>query len=191
MAVPCAHFYDDLLSLGLNLGRGSGQHALKFIALEQGTVLDKDKHSALHPECVFVCSHVNKWHLFGQGKLIFSPKEGQTEKIVNIIKNAEASRNLGGTEAASLLGNLGHLGSTLSGRVLRGCEWQFGKVKDGKAASWSPELAASLCFARVAAMHLPPRVVKVRAGSSRPPLLLWSDAEFSGSAMMGFGWVLS
>ena len=64
MSVPCAHFYDDLLSLGLNLERGSGRHALRLIAMEQGTVLDSDKHSALHPEFVFVGSRANAWNLF-------------------------------------------------------------------------------------------------------------------------------
>ena len=64
MSVPCAHFYDALLSLGLNLECGSGQHRLILVALEQGTVLDIDKHSALHPEFVFVGSHVNALNLF-------------------------------------------------------------------------------------------------------------------------------
>ena len=34
-------------------------------------------------------------------------------------------------------------------------------------------------------------MVKVRAGTSRPRLLLWSEADVSGSALMGYGLVLS
>ena len=47
----------------------------------------------------------------------------------------------------------------------------------------------ALQFAKVAATRLPARVLKV--GVPRDILYLWSDAEFSGSSQMGYGWVLS
>ena len=191
LAVSSSHFYDDLLTLGLSIEGGSGQTALSFIASEQGNVLDKDKHFSLSPDFIYVGCRVQAWGVFQGRKLLFEPKPGRAEKILHIIDEIEEKREFTAAAAASLLGKLGFLGGTLSGRVLRGCEYTIQQYKAGLRTSWSAELEFAFAFVRAAATRLPPRAVEINPTIARPPLLLWSDAEFSGSSQMGFGWVIS
>ena len=120
-AVAPSHFYDNLLCLSLSIEERSGQMSLRLFALEQGNVLDDDKHFTLHPTFTFVGCFVRAWDLFdtGRSRLSFEPKEGRADKFLAIRDSIEEKRDVS-AEAVSLLRKLGHLGGTLAGRVLRG-----------------------------------------------------------------------
>ena len=190
LAVPSSHFYDDLLTLGLSIEGGSGQTALCFIASEQGNVLDKDKHFSLSPDFIYVGCRVQAWGIFQGKKLLFEPKPGRAENILEIITEIEEKREFTAAAAASLLGKLGFLGGTLSGRVLRGCEYTIQQYKAGLRTSWTARFwgsAATAIFTRWAVTANSSDSTSSSARSARavaPPAKAMTSAP---SAALGAG----
>eukprot|EP00972_Heterocapsa_arctica_P021712 3193530-Heterocapsa_arctica.AAC.1 len=80
------------------------------------------------------------------------------------------------SEAGSLRGRLGFLGSQLMGRIIRGCERPLiGRQYRGSAGVLTPFINQSLDFLELVLRKLPARDVR-HAGRPAGMALLWTDA---------------
>ena len=81
----------------------------------------------------------------------------------------------------------GHLTGQLVGQVLRGCERELIHRQyhcPGSDLSLTPGLRHAFSFTELCVQMHPERRIIIDPGASRPPLILYSDAEWHGEGAM-------
>ena len=186
------HFFDDALSLGLSFEGNSPQLAYRLIASLAGAVFDDDKHQTMSERFLFTGIVCDTSSLFDAESLLFAPKEGRQDKIESIILKAEDCKSFPSSAAASLRGQTGFLGSTLTGRVLRGCEYTLIKRQYSDEHAVDSDIKYTFAFIRAAMSILPFKRIRIPSlVNTVSPLLCWSDAEYQDERPMGFGFIIA
>ena len=189
-ALSC-FFFHDFAVVGLEVHGGAPQAALGDILSSLGSAPAPEKHRGMTAIKVWLGAVANLTTTFADGLVRFTSKDQAVQKVETGALTYAARGSVSNSEASSLRGQAGWLGSNAAGRCGR-----IGlRVLRDKQHSSDPTLSddqrEDLRFLARVAAALPERTLLV-CGARPQPFILYTDASVEEDTALSppAGWVL-
>jgi len=195
LGVLAEHYYDDYMVIEVDhpKAKGSAQQALDSLHKMLGMLpLAEDKHKppGSTNDVLGVSCDLSQ---AARGTVIFQPTARRCEKVLAALTSHQDLDHLSPAEAASLVGKLGFICSSLFNRLGRAllAPLRERQHDNSGSTSWTPAMSRMLDALRIILddASRSARRVDVRMDSDLPPILIYTDASCSSSEK-GLGIVL-
>ena len=185
-------YFDDNLVIEPHYTAMDAKAAIMQLFDDVGTPPKPSKTMDAAGHRVFLGAAVSHIFEHDESFIVLAPREVTRAQVLSDLTTAINDEKLSAAMAAKIRGRSGWLASNSHGRVGRiGMsilkELQYG-VRSG--AHLTPLQLRALKFHLTVVCTVPPRLIPTKPAAERPPMVLYSDAEYTPGRTPRVGWVL-